>query len=113
MYVYRDTKLCNNIFIISSVAASDAIAAATGRWLEREPEAFILGEEIANFGGGAYGATKGLPDKFPDRVLNTPLSENGFTGLALGAAMLVVLPPVLVVMFMQRWFVKGLIEREK
>jgi 2-oxoisovalerate dehydrogenase E1 component len=66
---------------------SDAIATATGRWLEKEPEAFILGEEIANFGGGAYGATKGLPEKYPDRVLNTPLSENGFTGLALGAAM--------------------------
>lgn len=66
---------------------SDSIAAATGRWLEKDNRTIILGEEIANFGGGAYGATKGLSDKFPDRVLNTPISEAGFTGLGLGAAM--------------------------
>jgi 2-oxoisovalerate dehydrogenase E1 component len=48
---------------------------------------FVLGEEVANLGGGAYGATKGLPKKYPDRVRNTPISEAGFTGLACGAAM--------------------------
>ncbi len=47
----------------------------------------MIGEEVANFGGGAYGATKGLPDRFPDRVRNTPISECGFLGLGLGAAM--------------------------
>ncbi|MCK4422923.1 MAG: 2-oxoisovalerate dehydrogenase, partial [Candidatus Omnitrophica bacterium] len=46
-----------------------------------------LGEEVANFGGGAYGATKDLPVKYPDRIINTPISEAGFTGLACGAAM--------------------------
>jgi len=66
---------------------SDAIAAVTGRWLEKYPNVIVLGEEIANFGGGAYGATKGLPEKYPDRVLNTPISEAGFTGLGLGTAM--------------------------
>ena len=66
---------------------SDAIAAVTGRWLENYPDTIILGEEIANFGGGAYGATKDLPEKYPDRVLNTPISEAGFTGLGLGTAM--------------------------
>ena len=66
---------------------SDAIAAVTGRWLEKFPDTIVLGEEIANFGGGAYGATKGLPVLYPDRVLNTPISEAGFTGLGLGAAM--------------------------
>ena len=66
---------------------SDTIAAVTGRWLEKDSRTIILGEEIANFGGGAYGATKGLPARFPDRVLNTPISEAGFTGLGLGAAM--------------------------
>ncbi len=66
---------------------SDAIAAVTGRWLEKDNQTIVLGEEIANFGGGAYGATKGLPSRFPDRVLNTPISESGFTGLGLGAAM--------------------------
>jgi 2-oxoisovalerate dehydrogenase E1 component len=65
----------------------EAIAAVTGRWLEREPLAFVLGEEVANLGGGAYGATKGLPARFPDRVRNTPISEAGFVGLACGAAL--------------------------
>jgi 2-oxoisovalerate dehydrogenase E1 component len=65
----------------------DAIASVTGRWLENDEKTFIVGEEIANFGGGPYGATKDLPSKYPDRVLNTPISECGFTGLAGGAAM--------------------------
>ena len=67
---------------------SDAIAAVTGRWLERDPRAIVFGEEVANLGGGAYGATKGLPDKFPGRVINTPISEGGFAGLGFGAAQL-------------------------
>jgi 2-oxoisovalerate dehydrogenase E1 component len=66
---------------------SDSIAAATGKWLEEYPDTIVMGEEVGNFGGGAYGATKGLPAKYPDRVLNTPISEAGFTGLGLGTAM--------------------------
>ncbi|MDE0024581.1 MAG: thiamine pyrophosphate-dependent enzyme [Spirochaetaceae bacterium] len=67
---------------------ADAIAAVTGRWLERDPRAIVFGEEVANLGGGAYGATKGLPERFPDRVINTPISEGGFAGLGFGAAQL-------------------------
>jgi 2-oxoisovalerate dehydrogenase E1 component len=66
---------------------SDAIAEVTGRWLEKEPLAVVMGEEVANLRGGAYGATRGLPERFPDRVRNTPISEAGFAGLACGAAM--------------------------
>ncbi|MGC9342744.1 MAG: alpha-ketoacid dehydrogenase subunit alpha/beta [Bacteroidales bacterium] len=66
---------------------ADVIASVTGRWLEKDAGIVVLGEEVANFGGGAYGATKDLPGKYPGRVLNTPISEAGFTGLALGAAM--------------------------
>ncbi len=65
----------------------ETIAEVTGRWLEKDPRVVVLGEEVANFGGGAYSATKGLPKRFPDRVINTPISEAGFSGLALGAAM--------------------------
>ena len=68
------------------LAYSDAIAAVTGRWLERDPRAIVFGEEVANLGGGAYGATKGLPERFPGRVINTPISEAGFAGLGFGAA---------------------------
>ncbi len=76
----------------------DAIAEVTGRWLEKDPKVIVLGEEVAHLGGGAYGATKGLPPKYPDRVLNTPISEAGFTGLALGAAM-TGMKPVVEIMF--------------
>ncbi|MFH0761048.1 MAG: thiamine pyrophosphate-dependent enzyme [Bacteroidota bacterium] len=82
----------------TEIKYSDAIAAVTGRWLEKDKDTFVLGEEVANFGGGAYGATKGLPDKYPDRVLNTPISEAGFTGLGLGAAMSG-MRPVIEIMF--------------
>lgn len=67
---------------------SDAIATVIGRWLDREGNAIVFGEEVANLGGGAYGATKGLVERFPDRVINTPISEGGFSGLGFGAAML-------------------------
>jgi 2-oxoisovalerate dehydrogenase E1 component len=66
---------------------SDAIAAVTGRWLEKNDKVVVFGEEIANFGGGAYGATKGLPGLYPDRIINTPISEAGFVGITCGAAM--------------------------
>ncbi|MCK5574142.1 MAG: MFS transporter [Bacteroidetes bacterium] len=77
----------HNFASFSPLKYSDAIAEVTGRWLERNPETIVIGEDVANFGGGAYGATKGLAARFPDRVLNTPIAEAGFTGLALGAAM--------------------------
>ncbi len=76
------------------VLYSDAIAAVTGRWLEKDAQAVVFGEEVANFGGGAYGATKGLPRKFPQQVVNTPISEAGFVGLACGAALTGMLPVV-------------------
>ena len=76
----------------------DAIAAVTGRHFEKDKRVFELGEEIANFGRGPYGATKGLIEKYPDRILNTPISEAGFSGLAAGAAM-AGLRPVVEIMF--------------
>jgi len=75
-----------------------AIAAVTGRWMEKDPTVIAIGEEVANFGGGAYGATKGLPARFPRQVINTPISEAGFVGLSLGAAMNG-LKPVVEIMF--------------
>lgn len=64
-----------------------AISAVTGRWMEMDPTVIAIGEEVANFGGGAYSATRGLPARFPRQVINTPISEAGFVGLACGAAM--------------------------
>jgi 2-oxoisovalerate dehydrogenase E1 component len=75
-----------------------AIASVTGRWMEKDDRVTLFGEEIANLGGGAYGATKGLAARFPHRVVNTPISEAGFMGLACGAAMNG-LHPVVEIMF--------------
>ena len=66
---------------------TDAIAEVTGRWMKRDPGVVVMGEEVCNMGGGAYGATKGLPELFPGRIRNTPITEAGFSGLACGAAM--------------------------
>ncbi|MGQ9682004.1 MAG: alpha-ketoacid dehydrogenase subunit alpha/beta [Anaerolineae bacterium] len=55
--------------------------------MERDPRLLILGEDIA-VRGGPFGVTKGLVDRFGrQRVLDTPISESGFVGAAVGAAM--------------------------
>ncbi|MGC9358992.1 MAG: alpha-ketoacid dehydrogenase subunit alpha/beta [Anaerolineae bacterium] len=81
-----------------TVSYVEAIAAVTRRAMERDERVFVLGEEVANLGGGAYQATKGLADTFPGRVINTPISEAGFVGMAGGAAS-VGLRPVVEIMF--------------
>ncbi len=54
--------------------------------LQRDPRAFVLGEDVGRY-GGCYAVTKGLLEEFgPARIVDTPLAENGFTGLAVGAA---------------------------
>lgn len=59
-----------------------------GLWeeMERDPDVFLLGEDIGAY-GGAFKVTDGFLDAFgPDRVIDTPISEAGFTGAAAGAA---------------------------
>jgi len=54
--------------------------------MARDDKVFILGEEVAMY-NGAYKVTKGLLDKYGDkRVIDTPITEMGFTGIAVGAA---------------------------
>jgi len=65
----------------------DAINLTLEEELARDPKVFILGEEVGQF-NGAYKITKGLLDKFSDkRVIDTPITEMGFAGIAVGAAM--------------------------
>lgn len=55
--------------------------------MRRDPNIFLMGEEVAQY-NGAYKASQGMLDEFgPDRVLDTPISELGFAGLGIGAAM--------------------------
>lgn len=54
--------------------------------MRADPEILVLGEDVANMGGGTVGATRGVVAEFPDRVINTPICENGFCGMAAGLA---------------------------
>ncbi|HLF01521.1 MAG TPA: alpha-ketoacid dehydrogenase subunit beta [Anaerolineales bacterium] len=65
----------------------DAIKEALAEELRRDPRVFMLGEDIAE-AGTTFRVLNGLVEEFgPERVLDTPISEPGFTGLAVGAAM--------------------------
>ncbi|NLD71846.1 MAG: MFS transporter, partial [Chloroflexi bacterium] len=64
----------------------EAVAAATLRAMERDERVIVLGEKVANLRGGAFGATRGIKERFPERLINTPISETGFIGLAGGLA---------------------------
>nr|YP_009313517.1 Pyruvate dehydrogenase E1 component, beta subunit [Galaxaura rugosa]SCW21771.1 Pyruvate dehydrogenase E1 component, beta subunit [Galaxaura rugosa] len=64
----------------------DALREATDEEMLRDPRVFVLGEDVGHY-GGSYKVTKGLHAKYGDlRVLDTPIAENSFTGLAIGAA---------------------------
>ncbi|KAE8214634.1 hypothetical protein CF327_g1974 [Tilletia walkeri] len=65
----------------------EALTTAMEEEMLRDDSVFILGEEVARY-NGAYKITKGLLDKFGERrVIDTPITESGFTGLAVGAAL--------------------------
>lgn len=69
------------------VEMRDALRQAIDEEMTRDDTVFVMGEEVAEY-NGAYKVTKGMLDKWgPDRIIDTPISENGFTGLAIGAAM--------------------------
>ena len=68
-----------------SVTYIDAIHEAQDNLLRDNSSVFIYGQDVANF-GGAFKATKGLSDKYPGRVLDSPISEDAMIGLAVGAA---------------------------
>lgn len=68
------------------LAMRDAIRAAIDEEMARDDAVFLLGEEVGEY-NGAYKVSKGLLDKYgAKRVLDTPIAELGFTGLAVGAA---------------------------
>jgi pyruvate/2-oxoglutarate/acetoin dehydrogenase E1 component len=73
----------------------DAINEALSQEMERDPSVIVMGEDNAGGAGapgeddawgGVLGVTKGLYDKFPGRVLDTPITESAFIGAAIGAA---------------------------
>ncbi|HJZ79402.1 MAG TPA: pyruvate dehydrogenase complex E1 component subunit beta [Pyrinomonadaceae bacterium] len=65
----------------------DALNLALKEELARDPSVFLMGEEVAEY-QGAYKVTRGLLEEFgPKRVIDTPITELGFAGLGVGAAM--------------------------
>ncbi len=65
----------------------EAVKAAIVEALEADPRVVLIGEDIGKY-GGCYAVTKGLFDRFgPDRIRDAPLSESGFVGAGVGAAM--------------------------
>ena len=68
-----------------SVTYLEAIREAQARALARDERVFIYGQDVGVF-GGAFKATKGLAREYPERVLDSPISEDAQIGVAIGAA---------------------------
>ncbi len=65
----------------------DALREAMSEEMRKDKRVFLLGEEVAQY-NGAYKVSKGMLDEFgPRRVIDTPISESGFSGMAIGSAM--------------------------
>ena len=65
----------------------DALKEAMIEEMRRDPDVFLIGEEVAEY-NGAYKVSKGMLDEFgPKRVIDTPIAELGFAGIGVGAAM--------------------------
>nr|WGH13732.1 Pyruvate dehydrogenase E1 component, betasubunit [Lophurella pseudocorticata] len=72
---------------MSKIFLFDALREATDEEMHRDRSVFILGEDVGHY-GGSYKVTKDLHVKYGDlRVLDTPIAENSFMGMAIGAAM--------------------------
>ena len=69
---------------------AEALREGIAEEMQRDERVFCIGEDIGVPGGwgGAFTVTLGLEKKFPDRILDTPIAELGFFGIAIGAAML-------------------------
>lgn len=69
------------------VELREALRQAIDEEMARDPTVFVMGEEVGEY-NGAYKVTKGMLDKWgPQRIIDTPISELGFAGLCVGAAM--------------------------
>ncbi|HEY0674355.1 MAG TPA: pyruvate dehydrogenase complex E1 component subunit beta [Longimicrobiales bacterium] len=72
----------------------EALNQALAEEMERDPDVFLMGEEVGMY-NGAYKVSKGLLDKFGEhRVVDTPITELGFAGLGVGAAMVGLRPVI-------------------
>lgn len=72
---------------MQEIEIREALRQALDEEMQRDPLVFLMGEEVGEY-NGAYKISKGMLEKWgPERVIDTPISELGFVGLAIGAAM--------------------------
>ena len=72
---------------MSTVTFREALRAALDEEMARDDSVILIGEEVGQY-NGAYKVSQGLLEKYgPERVMDTPISEEGFTGIGIGAAM--------------------------
>jgi pyruvate dehydrogenase E1 component beta subunit len=73
---------------VREIPIRDALKEAMSEEMRRDDSVFLMGEEVGSY-NGAYKASKGMLDEFgPKRVIDTPIAENGFAGIGIGAAMM-------------------------
>lgn len=71
---------------VRKLSMAEAISEGIGQEMARDDRVFVMGEDIGKY-GGIFSATTGLLDQFgPERIMDTPISETGFMGAAIGAA---------------------------
>lgn len=68
------------------ISYREALRESFSERMKQNAKVLLIGEDIGLY-GGAFGVTRGLVENFPDQIIETPISENGFVGVALGAAM--------------------------
>ena len=75
---------------MTKLSIAEALRQTIRQEMNRDERVFCIGEDIAIPGGwgGAFTVTLGLEKDFPDRMINTPIAENGFFGVACGAALM-------------------------
>lgn len=89
---FSDAAAANDSRDLTYIAA---ISEALREEMRRDPDVLLLGEDIAGEFGGAFKVTKGFSEEFGDRrVINTPLAELGFVGMATGMALMGLRPVV-------------------
>ncbi len=82
----KDPDLPEGVNLVK-VTVRDALRDAMAEEMRRDGDVFLMGEEVAQY-QGAYKVSRGLLDEFgPKRVIDTPITEHGFAGIGVGAAM--------------------------
>lgn len=84
---------------LGEVKFIEVIAGTLVRRFEEDERYYVLGEDVHKLKGGTNGATKGIPERWPDRCVPTPIAEHGFVGMAGGTAMLGRYRPIVELMY--------------